>query len=58
MPKQLGEITLFSLQEISKEMDISVQTLRRYIKDGKLIAQKVGNNYFVTEENLKKFLKN
>lgn len=57
MPKQLGDITLFSLQEISIEMDLSVQTLRRYIKDGKLTAQKVGNNYYVTEENLKKFLK-
>lgn len=57
MPKQLGEITLFSLQEISKEMDLSVQTLRRYIKDNRLKAQKVGNNYYVTEENLKKFLK-
>lgn len=57
MPKQLGEITLFSLQEISKELDISIQTLRRYIKDEKLIAQKIGNNYFITEDNLKKFLK-
>lgn len=57
MPKKLGEITLFSLNEISEEMSLSVQTLRRYIKDGKLTAQKLGNNYYVTEENLKKFFK-
>lgn len=57
MPKKLGDITLFSLSEISEEMSLSVQTLRRYIKNEKLTAQKLGNNYYVTEENLKKFFK-
>ena len=60
MPKQLAGITLFSLNEISKELGLSTATLRRYIhsknEEKKLIAKKVGTIFYVTENNLKSFL--
>jgi predicted transcriptional regulator len=60
LPKHLAGITLFSLDEISKELNLSVATLRRYIhtkkEEKKLIAKKMGNSFYVTENNLKNFL--
>jgi excisionase family DNA binding protein len=37
-------------------MGIHIVTLRRYIKSGKLKAQKLGNSYFVSKENFKEFI--
>ncbi|PJE62559.1 hypothetical protein COU88_04330 [Candidatus Roizmanbacteria bacterium CG10_big_fil_rev_8_21_14_0_10_39_6] len=37
-------------------MKVSLVTLRRYIKDGRLKASKVGREYFVSEEDIASFL--
>jgi len=44
------------LKNLSKKLKISVRTLRKYIKEGRLKAIKIGKSYFVTEPNLLKFL--
>ncbi len=56
LPKQLGEITYYTLQELSEELDVTLQTLRKYIRQGKLRGQKVANQWYVTEEALRNFL--
>lgn len=56
MVKQIGEITLYTIKELSEIMEISVPTLRNYVKQGKIISRKIGNSYFITEESLKNFL--
>lgn len=53
MPKVIGEITLYTLLELSELLGVTDVTLRRYIKQGKLRAQKIGGTYHITEENLK-----
>ena len=55
MPIKLGNIKIFSIPELSKNLRINISTLRKYIKDGKLKGQKLGNRYYVTEDNLKYF---
>lgn len=47
---------LLPLKEVSATMKVSLVTLRRYIKDGRLKASKVGREYFVSEEDLASFL--
>ena len=50
------DIKLIKLVDISKKLGIHIVTLRRYIKSGKLKAQKLGNSYFVSKENFKEFI--
>lgn len=45
---------LYTLQEVAKILKVSERTLYRWIKDGKLKAHKVGRNWRVKEEDLKK----
>jgi excisionase family DNA binding protein len=56
MPKQVGDITLYSLPELAEKLDVHVVTLRRHIKSGKLKATRIGTTYHVTEEALREFL--
>lgn len=55
MPIELGNIRLFSVNEISQMLNVTPITLRTYIKNGKLTAQKVGVKWYVTEESLRDF---
>lgn len=52
MPEQIGEVKIYSIKEISERLDISPATVRRYIKDGRLVGKKVGHKFFITEEAL------
>jgi excisionase family DNA binding protein len=56
MPKTIGNINLYSILELSKLLKVTDVTLRKYIKNGKLKAQKIGGAYYITEDNLKLFL--
>ena len=51
-----NEKSVYDLKDLSKKLKISIRTLRKYIKDGKLKAKKVGKAYYVTEPNLMAFL--
>ncbi len=42
MPKIIGDMTLYTVLELSKLLDVTEVTLRRYIKDGKLHARIIG----------------
>lgn len=57
MPITLAGITIYSLAEIAQTLKTTVVTLRRYIRDGKLRARKIGGNeWYVSEEALAEFL--
>lgn len=57
MPIEFGGTKLYTIEELSKILDISHNTLRIYLRDGKLVGQKVGPRWYIAEENVKKFLK-
>ncbi len=46
----------YTLDEISRDLEISVRSLREYIRLGVLPAQKVGRRYYVSPESLHAFL--
>ena len=49
------EIQVYTLEDIRTSYGFNIQTLRRYIKEGKLNAKKVGKQYFVTKEEITRF---
>jgi excisionase family DNA binding protein len=51
-----NQISIYNLKDLSRKLKISIGTLRKYIKSGKLKAKKIGKAYYVTESNLMAFL--
>ena len=47
---------LFSISELSSLLKVSVKTVRRYIKDGKIQSTKIGGVHRIYESDLKKFI--
>ena len=46
----------YDLKSLSKMLNLGVVTLRKYIRRGDLKAKKIGKSYYVTDNNLMKFL--
>ena len=53
----VGDLKMYDLEEISKKTGISVKSLRKWIRQGKLKAKKLGVKYYVSEDDLIEFLK-
>lgn len=47
---------VYNLKEVVKLLGLNIQTIRQYIKEGKLKASKIGTHYIVTDEAIKEFL--
>jgi DeoR/GlpR family transcriptional regulator of sugar metabolism len=52
MPKTIGDIRLYSVQELSEILEIQETTIRRYLRDKKLIGRKLARRWYVSEESL------
>ncbi len=51
-----SETSVYNLKNLSKKLDISIRTLREYVRHGDLRAKKIGRAYYVTEPNLMAFI--
>ena len=54
--KTIEGVKVYSLIEVSKLLDITYPTVRKYAKEGKLRSQRVGRGYLVTDESIRNFL--
>lgn len=54
----MTDIKVYNLKDISELIQVTERTLLTYIKEGKLVAKKLGGKWIITEENLKAFLNN
>jgi len=52
MTKKIGNMTLFTLNEVSRKLGVSERTIRSYLKSGKLQGQKWGTRIFISMEQL------
>jgi excisionase family DNA binding protein len=52
------KLDVYTLDELSEQLDMDRQTLRSYIKNGKLKASKIGNKYFVTGDDVMELMQN
>jgi excisionase family DNA binding protein len=57
MPTIIEGIKFYRIPEVAEALQVTPQTVRTYIKLGKLKAQRIGKPILVTENNLKAFLK-
>lgn len=55
MPRKIGNLTLYSVDDLHELLGISKLTLRAYLRDGKLKGRKLGVKWFVTEEALRNY---
>jgi excisionase family DNA binding protein len=56
MPTEIQGITFYTIPEAAQELRVTPQTVRKYIKLGKLKSQRIGKPIYITKENLKEFL--
>ncbi len=49
-------IKFYTIQEAAEALNVTPQTVRAYIKQGKLKGKRVGRPILITENNLKEFL--
>lgn len=56
MNTEENSLKVYELKEVCELLKINLRVLRRYIKDGKIKASKIGRKYIITEAHLKEFL--
>ncbi len=49
-------IKFYTIPETAQALRVTPQTVRAYIKQGKLKGQRIGRPILITENNLKEFL--
>lgn len=55
MPKHLGNLTLYSVDDLHEQLGLSKMTIRAYLREGKIRARKLGVQWYVTEEALREY---
>ncbi|MDQ7827269.1 MAG: helix-turn-helix domain-containing protein [Candidatus Eremiobacteraeota bacterium] len=55
MPRQIGALTLYEVEELVEALDVTKETVRAYLKTGRLKGEKFGKRWFVSEESLRDF---
>lgn len=55
MPKQLGNLILYSVDDLHEQLGLSKMTIRSYLRQGKIRARKLGVQWYVTEEALREY---
>ncbi len=54
--REIEGIKLFTVTETADTLGITPQTVRAYIKQGKLKGQRIGRPILITENSIKQFL--
>ena len=49
-------IKFYTIPETAQALRVTPQTIRAYIKQGKIKSQRIGRPILITENNLKEFL--
>ena len=49
-------IKFYTIPEVANALKVTPQTIRSYIKKGKIKSQRVGRPILITENNIKEFL--
>jgi len=55
MPKTIGSLTLYNIDELSRTLGVTPLTLRAYAREGRIKARKAGGKWFFSEDALKAY---
>jgi len=56
MATEIEGIKFYTIPDTAEALNVTPQTVRAYIKQGKLKGQRIGRPILITENNLKEFL--
>lgn len=56
MVKQIGDFKLYSAKDLHDSLGINERTIRDWFNKGRLRGVKIGTEWHISEDNLKKFL--
>lgn len=56
MSVEIEGIKFYTIPETAKTLRVTPQTVRSYIKRGRLKSQRIGRPILITDKNLKEFL--
>lgn len=57
MPKVILDIKLYSLAEAAELLGVTTGSITKYIKSGRLQCTLIGGKKYLSEDNLKNFLR-
>jgi excisionase family DNA binding protein len=52
---KLGNTVIFDIKEVAVKFNLTTTTIRRYIKEGRLKGQKMGNRWYISEDAIAEF---
>ena len=55
MPRKIGSLMLYSIDDLHERLGISKMTLRAYLREGRIRGRKLGVQWFVTEEAIRDY---
>jgi len=55
MSRKIGDLKLYSVDDLHELLGISKMTIRAYLREGKLKGRKMGVKWFVTEDALRNY---
>lgn len=56
MATEIEGIKFYNIPEIAQALQVTPQTVRAYIKQGRIKSQRIGRPIFITERNLREFI--
>ena len=55
MPTVIEGIKFYTIPEVAEALDVTPQTVRAYIKQGRIRSQRIGRPAYITERSLREF---
>ena len=57
MPRQLGDLTLYDVEELAELLGTQEKTVRKYLRQGRLKGRKLAGRWYVSLDSLKEYFK-
>lgn len=55
MPKKIGSLTLYSVDDLHEQLGMSKMTIRAYLREGRIRGKKLGVQWYVTEDAIRDY---
>ncbi len=55
MSKKIGDLVLYSVDDLHELLGISKMTLRAYLREGRIKGKKLGVSWYVTEDAIRRY---
>lgn len=55
MPKKIGDLILYSVDDLHDLLGVSKMTLRAYLREGRIKGRKLGVSWYVTEDAIREY---